>query len=62
MEWVWIDDKMRFMAELSEVHRTYVGSVERGERNISIDSMQLFALALKIQLRNMFYESLKHYD
>jgi transcriptional regulator with XRE-family HTH domain len=41
------------LAELSEVHRTYVGSVERGERNVSIDNMERFALALKVQLREM---------
>lgn len=41
------------LAELSNVHRTYVGSVERGERNVSIDNMERFALALKVQLRDM---------
>lgn len=41
------------LAELSDVHRTYVGSVERGERNVSIDNMERFANALKVQLRDM---------
>lgn len=42
-----------YLAELSELHRTYVGSVERGERNVSIDNMEKLAKALKVKLRDM---------
>jgi len=41
------------LAELSDLHRTYVGSVERGERNISIDNMERLALALNARLRDI---------
>lgn len=41
------------LAELANVHRTYVGSVERGERNVSIDNMENFAKALNVDLREM---------
>jgi len=41
------------LAELSDLHRTYVGSVERGERNISIDNMERLAVALGVKLREM---------
>ena len=41
------------LAEMANLHRTYVGSVERGERNVSIDNMENIAKALKVNLREM---------
>jgi transcriptional regulator with XRE-family HTH domain len=35
------------LAALANLHRTYVGSVERGERNISIDNIERLASALE---------------
>ena len=34
------------LAELAELHRTYVSSVERCERNITLDSVERLAKAL----------------
>lgn len=36
------------LAHLSGLHRTYVGSVERGERNISLINIYAISNALKI--------------
>ena len=34
------------LADICKLHRNYVGSVERGERNISIDNMEIIASSL----------------
>lgn len=44
------------MAEASGLHRTYVGDVERGERNISIDNMEKMAKAVKKSLAELVLE------
>jgi ribosome-binding protein aMBF1 (putative translation factor) len=41
-------------ADMAKVHRTYVGSVERGERNISLKNIDSFARALGITGANLF--------
>lgn len=36
------------LAERARLHRTYIGGIERGERNITLDSLQTIANALNI--------------
>lgn len=41
------------LAETADLHRTYVGSVERGERNVSIDNIYALADALGVSAREL---------
>jgi transcriptional regulator with XRE-family HTH domain len=41
------------LADAAELHRTYVGSIERGERNVSIDNMERIARALGLDLLDL---------
>ena len=38
------------LADEARLHRTYVGSVERGERNVTISSLEAFAGALGVSV------------
>ncbi len=38
------------LADLAALHRTYVGSVERGERNVSLDNIERLAKALGVDI------------
>lgn len=38
------------LGELAMLHPTYVGSVERGERNVSVDNMERLAAALGLDV------------
>jgi transcriptional regulator with XRE-family HTH domain len=38
------------LANLCELHRTYIGSVEREERNVSLSTLEVLARALKVSV------------
>ena len=38
------------LAGLAGMHRTYVGSIERGERNVGIDNIELLAGVLGLDI------------
>lgn len=42
------------LASLSGLHRTYVGAIERGERNVSFRNIEKLAKTLKINLEDLF--------
>jgi len=45
------------LAELAGLHRTYVGSVERAERNVSIDNLERLAAAVGVALPSLLQEA-----
>ena len=36
------------------LHRTYIGSIERGEQNVSLANIEKIARALGVPIRNLF--------
>lgn len=44
------------LAELAEIHRTYIGDVERGTRNIALVNMTKIASALGVPLSRLVHE------
>jgi len=42
------------LAEASGLHRTYVSSLERGQRNVGLDNIVALASALKIEPAELF--------
>ena len=48
------------LAEAASLHRTYVSSVERGARNISIDNMERLARALAVDIRDLLSPEPSH--
>ena len=41
-------------ADAVGLHRTYIGAIERGEQNVSIDNIARIAKALKVSLTHLF--------
>lgn len=44
------------LAEASELHRTYIGAIERGERNVSLENIVGIARALRVQPSELLKE------
>ena len=41
------------LANLANLHRTYIGSVERGERNVSLSNIHALAIALAVDASHL---------
>jgi transcriptional regulator with XRE-family HTH domain len=46
----WSQEKL---AEKSDLHHNYIGDIERGEENVSIDTLMRIATALKVGLGDL---------
>ncbi|WP_158791470.1 helix-turn-helix domain-containing protein [Granulicella sp. L60] len=42
------------LAERAGLHRNYVGSVERGERNVALENIVKLAKALSVRTKDLF--------
>jgi len=42
------------LADKAGLHRTYIGAIERGEQNVSIDNIERLAKVLGLTLERLF--------
>lgn len=42
------------LAEIVGIHRTFMGKIERGEKNLTIEKLQQIAESLNISLERLF--------
>ena len=42
------------LAERAGLHRTYIGDIERGARNLSLENIEKIARALQISISDLF--------
>lgn len=45
-------EQLSFKADL---HRTYIGMIERAEKNITLTNIEKIAKALDVDIKNLFY-------
>jgi len=51
------------LADLCDLHRTYIGAIERGERNVTLSTLEVIAQALGISVPELLTEAaIKHKD
>lgn len=50
------------LAEVCGLHRTYVGSVERCERNVTLSTLEMFAKALGLSVPDLLTASQESAD
>lgn len=46
------------LADICGLHRTYIGSVERGERNVTLSTLELLATALEVNIAQLLSKNL----
>lgn len=46
----WSQEELAFEADL---HRAYIGQIERGEKNVGLVNLEKIAAALKISIKNL---------
>lgn len=49
-----LDISQEELADRASVHRTYIGDIERGKRNVSLMNIEKLAKALNISISDLF--------
>ena len=48
------------LADMCELHRTYIGSVEREERNVSLSTLEVLAQTLGVSVPELLTPRVEH--
>lgn len=48
----WSQEKL---AEKAELHHNYIGDIERGEENVSVDALLRIATAMKLKISDLLH-------
>ncbi len=44
------------LAGRADVHRTYIGMIERAEKNITLENIQKICKALNLRIKDIFFD------
>jgi len=47
------------LARKAGVHRTYIGMIERAEKNITLGNIEKLAKALDLEIKDLFFQCIK---
>jgi len=50
------------LADLCNLHRTYVGAIERAERNVTLSTLEVFSKALGVSVPDLLTPRPQRYD
>ena len=50
------------LADLCSLHRTYVGAIERAERNVTLSTLEVFSKALGVSVPDLLTPRPQRYD
>jgi transcriptional regulator with XRE-family HTH domain len=50
------------LADMCSLHRTYVGAIERGERNVTLSTLEVFSKALGVSVPDLLTAGPRRHD
>lgn len=57
-----LDISQEELADLCGLHRTYVGAIERGERNVTLSTLEVFSKALGVSVPDLLTTKSQRHD
>jgi transcriptional regulator with XRE-family HTH domain len=52
-----LDISQEELAHRADLHRTYIGMIERAEKNITLRNIEKIAIALEVSIKDIFDDS-----